>query len=107
MLAFLLAVPATAQDAPDPELRKALLRDGEKHGWKVAYPRIEFCTDNGAMIAFAGFQRLVAGQTEPEVISARLRLTPDRPTRQIPLAWRTIRAPPVCNMTGLAPIPVT
>ncbi len=27
----------------------------------VHYPRIEFCTDNGAMVAFAGYQRLRAG----------------------------------------------
>ncbi|WP_133407738.1 tRNA (adenosine(37)-N6)-threonylcarbamoyltransferase complex transferase subunit TsaD [Parashewanella tropica] len=31
---------------------------------EVSYPRSEFCTDNGAMIAYAGTQRLVAGQTE-------------------------------------------
>jgi len=43
-------------------LREALLDDGKKHGWKVSYPRLEFCTDNGAMIAFAGCQRLLAGQ---------------------------------------------
>lgn len=30
---------------------------------KVFYPRPEFCTDNGAMIAFAGMQRLKANQT--------------------------------------------
>ncbi len=33
-------------------------------GAKVFYPRLEFCTDNGAMIAFAGCQRLLAGQQE-------------------------------------------
>jgi N6-L-threonylcarbamoyladenine synthase len=27
---------------------------------KVSYPRLEFCTDNGAMIAFAGAMRLNA-----------------------------------------------
>lgn len=34
-------------------------------GAQVYYPRLEFCTDNGAMIAYAGYQRLRAGQTEP------------------------------------------
>jgi len=29
---------------------------------RVFYARNEFCTDNGAMIAFAGCQRLLAGQ---------------------------------------------
>jgi N6-L-threonylcarbamoyladenine synthase len=32
---------------------------------KVFYPRPAFCTDNGAMIAYAGCQRLLAGQSEP------------------------------------------
>ena len=31
---------------------------------KVYFPRSEFCTDNGAMIAYAGFLRIKAGQTE-------------------------------------------
>jgi N6-L-threonylcarbamoyladenine synthase len=30
-------------------------------GARVYYPRTEFCTDNGAMVAFAGFMRLQAG----------------------------------------------
>lgn len=33
-------------------------------GGKVYYPRPAFCTDNGAMIAYAGMQRFKAGQTE-------------------------------------------
>jgi N6-L-threonylcarbamoyladenine synthase len=43
-------------------LRQTLQQAGKKYGWKVSYPRLEFCTDNGAMIAFAGYQRLQAGQ---------------------------------------------
>jgi len=30
----------------------------KKYNSEVFYPRIEFCTDNGAMIAYAGAQRL-------------------------------------------------
>jgi N6-L-threonylcarbamoyladenine synthase len=35
----------------------------------VHYPRLEFCTDNGAMIAYAGWRRLAAGQREDMAIS--------------------------------------
>lgn len=31
---------------------------------KVYFPRAEFCTDNGAMIAYAGYLRLKSGQSE-------------------------------------------
>jgi N6-L-threonylcarbamoyladenine synthase len=45
---------------------------GELHG-NVFYARPEFCTDNGAMIAFAGCQRLLAGQKEDLSISVQAR----------------------------------
>ena len=51
-------------------LRQTLKQAGKKHGWKVSYPRLEFCTDNGAMIALAGCQRLLAGQTTGLVLQA-------------------------------------
>jgi N6-L-threonylcarbamoyladenine synthase len=37
------------------------------------FPRPEFCTDNGAMIAYAGCQRLLAGQMQDLTIFARPR----------------------------------
>jgi N6-L-threonylcarbamoyladenine synthase len=55
------------------ELRKGLKLAGKKYGWGVSYPRIEFCTDNGAMIAFAGYYRLLAGEAEKPIIRARPR----------------------------------
>ena len=42
----------------------------EKEGVEVFYARHEFCTDNGAMIAYAGCQRLLAGQKNPLLIRA-------------------------------------
>ena len=51
-------------------LRQSLQQAGKKYGWKVSYPRLEFCTDNGAMIAYAGCQRLMAGQHTGPVLQA-------------------------------------
>ena len=45
-------------------LRQRLEEMVKKEKAQVYYPRLEFCTDNGAMIAFAGCQRLVAGHHE-------------------------------------------
>lgn len=36
----------------------------DKMGVALSFPRHEFCTDNGAMIAYVGCQRLLAGQTD-------------------------------------------
>ncbi|MEQ1917081.1 MAG: tRNA (adenosine(37)-N6)-threonylcarbamoyltransferase complex transferase subunit TsaD [Gallionella sp.] len=43
-------------------LRERLTHDIEMRGGKVYYPDLEFCTDNGAMIAFAGALRLAKQQ---------------------------------------------
>ena len=40
---------------------------------QVYFPRLAFCTDNGAMIAYAGALRLQAGASEAAVINARPR----------------------------------
>ena len=44
------------------KLRLQLERVMQGMKGQVYYPRTEFCTDNGAMIAYAGMQRLKAGQ---------------------------------------------
>ncbi len=42
------------------ELRARLYNAADRSGYKVYFPPAEFCTDNGAMIAFAGALRLRA-----------------------------------------------
>ena len=40
------------------QLREQLSALSARRGFQVFYPKLEFCTDNGAMIAFAGAMRL-------------------------------------------------
>jgi N6-L-threonylcarbamoyladenine synthase len=49
-------------------------------GGQVHYPRLEFCTDNGAMIAYAGWRRLAAGQHE----NAAIEVLPRWPLDSLP-----------------------
>ena len=58
-------------------LRQRLTELMSKEGGKVFYPRPEFCTDNGAMIAYAGCLRLAAGQHEEAQIVATPRWSLD------------------------------
>jgi tRNA N6-adenosine threonylcarbamoyltransferase len=46
------------------QLRAGLIDLMHEAKGKAYFPRPEFCTDNGAMIAYAGYLRLKAGQTE-------------------------------------------
>ena len=63
-------------------LREKLHAIAAKRGGRVCFPRPALCTDNGAMIAFAGALRLAAGQHE------------DAAVRVVP-RW---------DMAGLAPV---
>jgi N6-L-threonylcarbamoyladenine synthase len=40
---------------------------------EVFFPRLEFCTDNGAMIAYVGCLRLQAGESDDNDVSVRPR----------------------------------
>jgi N6-L-threonylcarbamoyladenine synthase len=42
------------------QLRASLDAAAQKRHFRVYYPELEFCTDNGAMIAYAGARRLMA-----------------------------------------------
>jgi N6-L-threonylcarbamoyladenine synthase len=52
-------------------LRARLKEMVAKHGAEAFYPRPEFCTDNGAMIAYAGCLRLAAGKPGDTPVTAR------------------------------------
>jgi N6-L-threonylcarbamoyladenine synthase len=43
-------------------LRTRLMELGQRRGARVYYPKPALCTDNGAMIAYAGWCRLAAGE---------------------------------------------
>ena len=52
-------------------LRERLARECAKRDARAYYPRGRFCTDNGAMIAYVGAQRLQAGERDaPGVMKA-------------------------------------
>ncbi len=55
------------------EIRRQLQQMATKENAEIYFPRPEFCTDNGAMIAYAGCQRLLAGQSQNLEIFARPR----------------------------------
>jgi len=54
-------------------LRHDLAEAAAKRGARVYYPRPGFCTDNAAMIAYAGYRRLAGGQHAGQAVQARPR----------------------------------
>lgn len=55
-------------------LRKKIAELGEKENWEIFIPRLEYCTDNAAMIAQAGWFKLLARQFSELDITADPRL---------------------------------
>ena len=55
------------------QLRQTLAELMQQLGGEVFYPQPQFCTDNGAMIAYSGFLRLKQGQQQDLAIEVRPR----------------------------------
>ena len=59
--------------AANRRLRSALEDTADRVNGRVYFPRLEFCTDNGAMIALAGAIRLAAGERDALAVTVRPR----------------------------------
>ncbi len=55
------------------QIRLTLTKMLESENGQIFFPRPEFCTDNGAMIAYAGYQRFLMKETQNLEIFARPR----------------------------------
>ncbi|MFN0039382.1 MAG: tRNA (adenosine(37)-N6)-threonylcarbamoyltransferase complex transferase subunit TsaD [Burkholderiales bacterium] len=55
------------------QLREALNQRADAEGFEVFYPPLDLCTDNGAMIAYAGALRLQAGAVTTQGFNVRAR----------------------------------
>ncbi|MEI7839645.1 MAG: tRNA (adenosine(37)-N6)-threonylcarbamoyltransferase complex transferase subunit TsaD [Methylococcaceae bacterium] len=55
------------------QIRATLTEMVTKESGKIYFPRLEFCTDNGAMIAYAGYQRFLMGELQDLAILAKPR----------------------------------
>lgn len=63
-------------------LRARTAELASRHGLSLHVPLPISCTDNGAMIAYAGLQRFLAGETDPLTIQTSTRTSLARATRK-------------------------
>ena len=56
-----MSLASAGKTSANSRLRTVLAHKAVAGGFEVFYPPLDLCTDNGAMIAYAGAQRLRAG----------------------------------------------
>ena len=59
--------------AANGSIRRALMRFCGETGLRLVLPPLQLCTDNGAMIAWVGIERLLLGQSDDSTFAARPR----------------------------------
>lgn len=67
-------------------LRNALSELCDDNGWRLSAPPIDLCSDNAAMIAWAGAERFTRGLTDPLDVTARARWPLDPAAEAVPYA---------------------
>jgi len=55
-------------------LRQGLIALGQKNGWQSFIPKMEYCTDNAAMIAIAGYFKFLKGDFAEQNIAPLARM---------------------------------
>ena len=68
-----LPLVAAGGVAANTAVRQALQSEAQAHGFELIAPPLKYCTDNAAMIALAGVERLALGQTDGLDAAARPR----------------------------------
>ncbi|MBE7482260.1 MAG: hypothetical protein HS104_20060 [Polyangiaceae bacterium] len=68
--------------AANRELRERAHAAGEKAGLRVVVPAFRACTDNAAMIAFAGLTRLARGEDDSDTLTTSPRTALETVTRK-------------------------
>ncbi|MBM4266690.1 MAG: tRNA (adenosine(37)-N6)-threonylcarbamoyltransferase complex transferase subunit TsaD [Deltaproteobacteria bacterium] len=67
-------VVVTGGVAANGPLREAMARMASEEGADLRVPALKRCTDNGSMIAYAGWRRLARGEADPLSLNARAEL---------------------------------
>ncbi len=61
--------------AANSELRQRLAIEAEKNDLRLFIPNLEYCTDNGAMVAMVAYQRMLEGRTSSLELTAEPNLS--------------------------------